>query len=181
MAIVYVLVKGAPLTKAEFDGNLSDLDSRLTTIEGTPPTPKEIANFLVEGSQFTVVMDDATEYGPFTLPQQNFRPSIVKTVATTSYTPILGDVNYYMRCTDAAGCAVTLPDNATVAFPIDTELTFRQLGAATVTFDAPTGVTINGVTGYLNETAAVGATVTLKKIATDAWDIIGHLKEDVSA
>jgi hypothetical protein len=34
MTITYRLVKGSPLTFAEEDGNFSDLDGRLTTVEG---------------------------------------------------------------------------------------------------------------------------------------------------
>lgn len=60
--------KGANLTPAEVDGNFYDHEGRIATLEGTPPTPNNIANITVSGSQFTVIMDDASTFGPFTIP-----------------------------------------------------------------------------------------------------------------
>ncbi|TIN76786.1 hypothetical protein [Mesorhizobium sp.] len=173
--------QGYNLTALQVDGNFYDLDQRIQAIEDNPPEPVNISNITVTGTQMTIYLEDATVFGPFTLPQAHFRPSVTATVSTTTYDPVLGDANGYKRCTNAAGCAVTVPSNAEVALPVDTEITFRQAGAGAVTFDAPTDVTLNGLLGYLNQTAFEGATVTLKKVATDEWDLIGLLAEDVTA
>lgn len=182
MAIVLRSVKGSNLTADEVDGNFTDLDDRVSEIEDNPPEPVNISNITLVGTQLTIYLEDATVYGPFTVPQASFRPSIVSTVTGTTYTPVIGDANGYKRCTHASGCAVTIPANADVAFAVDTEITFRQVGANPITFDVATdGPTLNGLLGFLNETAFQGATVTIKKVATDEWDIIGLLAEDVTA
>jgi hypothetical protein len=174
--------QGYNLTALQVDGNFYDLDQRIQAIEDNPPVPTNISNMTVVGTQWTIYLEDATVFGPFTLPQANFRPSVVDEITTISYAPVLADANRYKRCTNGSGCAVTVPLNADVAFPIDTEITFRQATDGTVSFESATdGPTLNGITGFLNETATRGATVTLKKVATDEWDIIGLLAEDVTA
>lgn len=173
--------KGANLTPAEVDGNFHDLATRVGSLETDAPQPVNIADITVVGTQMTIVLEDATSFGPFTLPQANFRPAIVATVPDATYQPVLSDGNTYKRCTNAAGCVVTIPANATVAFAVDTEISFRQAAAGAVSFDTPTDVTLNGIAGYLNETAGQGAVVTIKKVGTDEWDIIGFVAQDVTA
>lgn len=173
--------KGSNLTPAEVDGNFYQLAQDILAAIAGMETPNGIADITVSGSQMTITLDDATVLGPFTIPRIPFRPAIVSTVAGSTYTPVIGDANGYKRCTDALGCVVTIPENASVAFPVDTEITFRQCGGGAVSFDTSTDVVINGVTGYLNETAAEGAVVTLKKVAEDEWDLLGFLAEDVTA
>lgn len=60
--------KGAPLSRAEHDGNVRDLDQRIYALETNPPEPNEIEEVQVTGSQMTFVMQDASTFGPFTLP-----------------------------------------------------------------------------------------------------------------
>lgn len=182
MTITYRSVKGSNLTATEVDGNFEDLDGRLIDLEENPPEAVGISNITVVGTQMTIYLADATELGPYTLPQANFRPSVVQTLAASTHAPTLGDANGYIRCTNGGGCAVTVPLNADVAYPIDTELTYHQAAAGAVSFDTATdGPTLNGITGFLNETATQGATVTLKKVGTDEWDLVGLLAEDVTA
>ncbi len=98
--------------------------------------------------------------------------------AGSTFTPGLPYANSYTRLINASGCVVTLPQDADVDFPINTELHFRDASTDTgafVTFEAPTSVTINDVTGYANQTAGRGATVGLKKVAANEWDIFGLL------
>lgn len=66
--LVYVLSKGAPLTKSEFDGNIHNLDDRVTALETDPPEAVGVDSITVSGDAITFVMTDATTRGPFTLP-----------------------------------------------------------------------------------------------------------------
>jgi hypothetical protein len=101
----------------------------------------------------------------------------VLTQAGTTFTPTLSYADSYVRLTNAAGCAVSIPANADQPFAIGTELHFRDDSTAgDVTFDALSPAIINGVDGYLNESERRGGIVTLKKVATDAWDIFGLLR-----
>lgn len=97
------------------------------------------------------------------------------TIADAAYTLVLGDAYGYHRLTNVAGCDITVPPNSDVAFAIGTVITFRQAVAAASTLVAGTGVTLNapGGAGGSLEFAEEGATVQIKKISTDAWDVIG--------
>ncbi|TPN44859.1 hypothetical protein [Mesorhizobium sp. B1-1-7] len=182
MAIVLRSVKGSNLIPAEVDGNFTDLDGRVTELEENPPEAVGISNIVVSGTQMTIYLADATVLGPYTLPQANFRPSVVAAISASTHTPALGDANSYKRCTNAGGCVVTLPLNADVPYPVDTELGYRQSADGPVSFTTSTdGPTINPVPGYLNQSAQEGALVTLKQVAIDVWDIGGWLAPDVTA
>lgn len=69
MAIILRAVKGAPLTIAELDGNFTDLDGRVTTLEdgGGSAGLREIESTEQIGNTLVVHYTDATEDGPFSL------------------------------------------------------------------------------------------------------------------
>jgi hypothetical protein len=100
-------------------------------------------------------------------------------VTADTFTPDLNYVNSYIRCSNAAGCVVTIPESGDLDFDLYTEFHFRQApGAGVVSIEQPaTGspVVINAVAGYHNETAGEGATFFVKKVGTDEWDIGGLL------
>ncbi|RVD13020.1 MAG: hypothetical protein EOS73_26285 [Mesorhizobium sp.] len=185
MTIIYRSVKGSNLDATEVDNNFHDVDDRIQAIEDNPPEPLNISNMTVVGTQWTIYLEDATVFGPFTLPQANFRPSVVATIDEDTdgiYAPVLADANGYKRYAGSSDLTVLMPLNADVAYPIDSEITFRQAGDGAIIFDTATaGPTLNGIVGFLNRTGVGGATVTLKKVATDEWDLIGLLAEDVTA
>lgn len=185
MTITYRSVKGSNLTATEVDNNFHDVDDRITEIEENPPQATGISNITVVGTQMTIYLEDATELGPYTLPQANFRPSVVSTIEESTdgvYDPVLADANSYKRYAGDSQLTVLVPLNAAVAYQVDTEITFRQAGAGAIVFDTATsGPTVNGIDGFLDRTGVNGATVTLKKVATDTWDLIGMLAEDVTA
>jgi len=69
---------------------------------------------------------------------------------------------------------ITVPENASVAFPTGTEITFVQHGAGTVTFAASGAATIYSLDSNLT-IAGQYAAATLKKAATDEWYLVGAL------
>ncbi|RWC25921.1 MAG: hypothetical protein EOS27_27095 [Mesorhizobium sp.] len=179
MTITYRSDLDRPLTSEELDGNFHDSDDRLTAIEDNPPTPIEITNIYAEGSQCHVVLANATEF-VFTLPQANFRPSIVGTLDAPTdgvYSVTNADSNRYWRYEGGGDVTIELPATALT----DMEVTFRQLGDGVLIFSGATDVTINGMEGFLNLTASPGSTVTAKFAATGEWDLIGRIAEDVTA
>lgn len=183
MAIVLRSVKGSNLVASEVDGNFSDLDGRVTAIEDAPIVGVPPSNITLTGTQLTFYYPDGLTFGPFTVPQAAFRPSVVDEIeGDTSgvYDPVLGDSNGYKRYSGASMLVVPLPADAVIAFPIDAEVTFRQAGDGVIAFEASTDVTINGMAGFLNQTAGQGSTVTAKKVAASTWDLIGRLAEDIT-
>ncbi len=107
----------------------------------------------------------------------NFAPAQGFTQSGATFTPDLIDANGYHRLTSVSGCAVTI--DPTVPFADWTEFHFRDASidtGASCTFAIDSPGNINEVSGFSNQTAGSGATVTLKKVgATDAWDIMGLL------
>lgn len=60
--------KGSNLTPVEVDENFHALNEEITDLTENGPEPVGIADFIVNGQQFTVVLTDATVLGPFLLP-----------------------------------------------------------------------------------------------------------------
>ncbi len=101
-----------------------------------------------------------------------------QTVTTATFDPSLVEAESYNRCTNASGCVVTIPDDGTVAFPIDTELHFRQCDSdSAVSFvGESTAVAINYADDVNPQTAIRGAVCTIKKIGANEWDLFGRLE-----
>lgn len=93
-----------------------------------------------------------------------------KTVAS-SRALALTDVGAFLSCTGAA--TLTVPTNATRAFPIGTEILIYRAGTGAVGVAAASGVTIRTV-GGLTITDRFGIAC-LKKIGTDEWIIFGNV------
>jgi hypothetical protein len=96
----------------------------------------------------------------------------VATEAGATYTYVLTDAFKYYRFTDGSP-QVTVPANGSVAFPVGTEL--HGIGTTgQVELIEDSGVTIN--TPETLFTAKAFAAFTLKKVATDEWDLMGYLE-----
>src|SRR5690606_34589095 len=107
--------------------------------------------------------------GNFNPATKQDKSSLITTA--TSRTLALTDAWNYLRPNTTGAITLTVPTNAAVAFEIGTEITSRALG--NVTLAAASGVTLNAPSGgTLSMTARM--TVTIKKVATDVWDVIGQ-------
>lgn len=95
-----------------------------------------------------------------------YYPPVVADEGTDPYTLVLGDANTVKRFTTASA-AVTIPTNASVAFPVGTEVSIRQAGTGTLVLTTAS-LTINGtVPGW-----AQHVEVKFRKVATDTWDVV---------
>lgn len=107
--------------------------------------------------------------GNFNPATKQDKSSLVATA--TSRTLTLTDAWNYVRPGTTGAVTLTVPTNASVAFDVGTEITIRALG--NITLSAASGVTLNAPSGgTLSMTARM--TVTLKKVATNEWDVIGQ-------
>jgi hypothetical protein len=121
----------------------------------------------------TVTIDGAVIGGVTPVSIRGYMP-IATTFSGTTGTLALVDAEYYQICNNAATQTLTIPTNASVAFDIGTEIVFFQQGVGQVVFAAAGGVTIQSVSGNLKIASQYGA-ATLKKIATDTWNLFGNL------
>ena len=90
----------------------------------------------------------------------------------TTYTLVLTDSAKFVTLSNASAITLTIPTNASVAFPIGTQVNIVQLGAGQVTVGGA-GVTIRsqGTKLKLNGIYSAG---TLVKINTDEWVLVGN-------
>lgn len=96
----------------------------------------------------------------------------VKTVAGTSYTLVAADAGQMLVFTNAAGCTVTVPPSADVAFDQGAALILVQYGAAQVTVAEGSGVTVNSTDGLVS-TRTQFAQITIIQTETDVWLVGG--------
>jgi hypothetical protein len=92
----------------------------------------------------------------------------------TAYTLTLGDMGRRVELNNAAAITVTIPPNASVAFPIGVPIELVQMGAGKATFVAGAGVTVRSVNGNLSLPGQYAGAV-LRKRAADEWVLIGSL------
>jgi hypothetical protein len=90
----------------------------------------------------------------------------------TTYTLVLLDDSKVVTLNNASAIALTIPTNASVAFPIGSQVNIVQLGAGQVTVGGA-GVTIRSQGTKLKLNGQYAA-ASLLKIATDEWVIIGN-------
>lgn len=91
----------------------------------------------------------------------------------SSYTLVLTDQNKIIEMNNGSGNTLTIPTNASVAFPIGTEIQVLQYNNGQTTIAGP-GVTLNSKSGQL-KIANKFTGVTLLKVGTDEWYVIGNL------
>lgn len=98
----------------------------------------------------------------------------------TTYTFVLADAdNKLVTASNASAQTYSIPTNASVAFPIGTQLNIIQIGAGQVTVSAATPgtttVVSTGATSASPKCRAQYSAITLIKRDTDSWYAIGDI------
>lgn len=168
---------------------LQPLDSDLTTIAGLTATTN---NFLVSVSsawasrtpaqvKTTLALDNVTNTSdankPVSTAQQTAldlkvdKSQTINAQTGTSYTLVLTDATKLVTLSNAGAIALTVPTNASVAFPIGTRIDLVQKGAGQVTVGGTP--TVNSTP--TKKTRAQYSGMTLVKEDTDTWYLFGDL------
>lgn len=90
---------------------------------------------------------------------------------TASYTLVLADSGKMIVVNSASATAITIPLQATVNFPIGTQILVMQTGSAQISIVAASGVTLNNRSGVT--TSGQYSVISLIKIAADSWVVAG--------
>lgn len=98
----------------------------------------------------------------------------------TTYTFVLADAdNKLVTASNASAQTYSIPTNASVAFPIGTQLNIIQIGAGQVTVSAATPATTTvvstGATAASPKCRAQYSAITLIKRDTDSWYAVGDI------
>ena len=100
---------------------------------------------------------------------------VMRGTSSTAYTLLLTDKGKFIETTSGSAIAVTIPTNASVAFPIGTQIWFVQGGVGVPTFSGDTGVTLR-TRSTSRQPFLRYAEVKLTKVNTDEWYLTGDLK-----
>ena len=96
----------------------------------------------------------------------------------TTYTFVAADsFNTLVTLTNASAIAVTIPTNATTAFPVGTVLNFSQNGAGQVTVSGASGVTLTsvGATAATPKTRAQYSAGSAIQTSANNWLVVGDI------
>ncbi len=97
----------------------------------------------------------------------------------TTYTFVLGDNGKLVTASNASAQTYSIPTNASVAYPIGTQINIIQIGAGQVTIQATTSgtttVASTGATATAPKLRAQYSSATLIKAATDLWYVAGDI------
>lgn len=93
---------------------------------------------------------------------------------TNNYTLVLTDAFKLVEINSSSAVTVTIPINATVAFPIGTKINVSQYGTGQITIGLGVGVTLRS-NGGKTKTSGQYAICTLIKRDTNEWYLYGDL------
>lgn len=94
---------------------------------------------------------------------------------TTARALALTDKSNFLTANSESAITVTIPTNATVAFPVGSEIELCQYGVGTLTIIGATDVTVNGVSAGSVQSSERYACIAIKKIGTNEWIAAGGL------
>lgn len=97
--------------------------------------------------------------------------TLIETITVGTRALLLTDRNKNLE--NDGDCTITIPTNASVEFPIGTQIFFTKK-AESLDFVASAGVTINSVDGLL-EMGRINCGASLLKIGENEWNLIGEL------
>lgn len=122
----------------------------------------------VDGQSWTMPAPGTTIPNSTDLPNPG-----VRVVTGTTDTLVLADNGRTILCTNNSSAVITVPLNASVAFPLNTRIEF----VGTLIDPA---LTILGTTlllsGKSTQSGSPGATMVIRKVATDTWAVSGDLQ-----
>jgi hypothetical protein len=95
----------------------------------------------------------------------------------TTYTTVLADNGKLVTLSNSSAVAVTIPLNASVAYPVGAQLNFAWVGVGAVTIQGAAGVTINstGATPAIPALRIRYSSATAIQTATDTWLVVGDI------
>ena len=97
----------------------------------------------------------------------------------TTYTFVLADKDKLVTASNASAQTYSIPTNASVAYPIGTQINIIQIGAGQVTIQAVTSgtttVSSTGATATAPKLRAQYSSATCIKAGTDLWYVVGDI------
>ena len=126
------------------------------------PSAEVLSGYLVAANNLSDVASPATA-----LANLGGSPETLTLVSVTaSKTLALSDANTEQDYNSTSPGTITIPTNATVALPVGTVISYRQIGTGALTVAAAAGVTLNGTA---SPSAQYTPSTTTTQTAIDVW------------
>jgi hypothetical protein len=138
-------------------------DKKLSDIRSTNPASPLDGTELVEFTQAGVTVAG-------TAADLKGAPMGINDQTGSAYTLVRSDAGKDIVCTSSVAVTLTVPPNASVAFPVGTVIHFSQGGTGAVTAAAGTGVTLEALNGFT--TTAQNDVRALQQVAIDVWRVL---------
>ena len=175
--LIFFRDNASPVASFGFSGSTSGTTTvQATAIAGTNTlTLPAVNNDTLVGKATTDILTNKTLTSPV-INGATIGTSIINLTINaqtgTTYTPVLADNGKLVTLSNASAITLTVPTNASVAYPTGAQINIEAIDAGQVTIVGDTGVTVNG-TGTKLRTQWSAAT--LVKLGTDSWTLIGDL------
>lgn len=95
----------------------------------------------------------------------------VSAISSTAYSLATADEGRFIVHTSASNSSVTIPSDASLAWPVGGQVEIMRNGAGTLTIQAGAGVTLSAA--GQPKARAQGSVVYLRKIAANTWVLSG--------
>ena len=119
-----------------------------------------------------LIFNDATQL--WEAQSVDIAPSIVQFNSQSSnYTLQLSDKDKMVEINSSSATSITIPTNASVAFPVGSTITIMQAGTGQITISGATGVSVNYTPSNITRTQYSSATII--KRAENTWYLMGDL------
>jgi hypothetical protein len=158
----------------------ADVEAAIESLVGTAPetldTLQEIAAALQDNPDFYTTLTDliGTKATTASIDLKADKLATFETISA-SHTLVLTDKDKVLECTNSSAIDITIPTEASINFPVGTQIAVLRNGAGTVTFAGASGVTVNSKDSAL-AIAGQYASAALLKIDTDEWQLVGSLE-----
>ena len=170
---VSVLVQTASAAATSADAHANTVSARVVSVSAELMSQLASTSAALESHINAVSAAGVTGGASVTSTELSAAKYMLNTTQTdTDYTVSIGDARTTVKMNSASPHDFTIPLNATVAFPVGTQIIVEQAGTGAVTIVPTGGVTLQG--GPLTLTDQY-ATAVLIKQATDTWLVGGAI------
>lgn len=161
---------GSPLSAADCDSNIYQLDQRIADVEAT--SHRSIVSLATSGLVGTFTYSDGSTE-TFDIPTTEQVPATPITVTGATLTLGIEHANMYLRFTHAGGCVVTLDNSDN--WIAGTEVHLRAVGGPVSLSYSPSVTAVHYPTIFAPSCSIVHGTMSLKVVGADEWDLFGLL------
>lgn len=123
-----------------------------------------------------LTLADAAALGALIGSQVYGKAQPIVTVTGTTHTVSTAEAGSLIRCTNVAGCTITVPKDVTDDVPDGIYYDVEQAAAGQVTFTAESGATCTPPADYNAKTRVQRSRVGLQKTAANTWSIFGDME-----